>query len=62
MRLAVFLFPWFVDQYGIHCRFFICAGVCLVARSFFWRFVPETKGKSLEEIESYWLSRPDRPS
>jgi MFS transporter, SP family, arabinose:H+ symporter len=53
---AAFLFPWFVDHCGLHCGFFVCSGVCLVAAVFSWRLVPETKGKKLEEIESYWFS------
>jgi hypothetical protein len=33
-------------------------GICLIATLFFWRFVPETKGQSLEDIETMW-SRPE---
>jgi len=36
--------------------FFLYAGLTLPAIWFIWKFVPETKGKSLEEIEKYWLS------
>lgn len=36
--------------------FFLYAGLTLPAIWFIWRFVPETKGKSLEEIEKYWLN------
>jgi MFS transporter, SP family, arabinose:H+ symporter len=34
--------------------FFTFAAVCLAATVFFARSVPETKGKSLEEIARYW--------
>lgn len=34
--------------------FFLYAGLTLPAIWFIWKFVPETKGKSLEDIEKYW--------
>jgi sugar porter (SP) family MFS transporter len=37
--------------------FFLYAGLTIPAIWFIWRFVPETKGKSLEEIEKYWKGR-----
>jgi len=52
--VATFLFPWYVERFGVHTGFFTFAAICAVATAFFWRLVPETKGKSLEQIESYW--------
>lgn len=48
------LFPWYVDALGMHAGFFSFAAICLIGTIFFWRYVPETKGKSLEEIERFW--------
>jgi len=54
--IAAYLFPWYVASFGMHIGFFTFGAICLVATLFFWRFVPETKGKSLEQIEQ--LFRP----
>lgn len=51
---SAFIFPWLVGRCGMHGGFFASAAICVVATIFFWRFVPETKGKSLEEIDQYW--------
>ena len=37
--------------------YFIFAGFCLAAILFVWRLVPETKGKTLEEMGQLWQSR-----
>ncbi len=55
--VTAFIFPWFVTQIGMGAGFFVFAGFCFVATIFFHKFIPETKGKSLEEIEKYWKSK-----
>jgi SP family arabinose:H+ symporter-like MFS transporter len=35
--------------------FLVYSGMCAVAFVIVWRFVPETKGRSLEEIERSWV-------
>ena len=54
--VSVSLFPWFVATFGMHTGFLSFAAICFVGTAFFWRFVPETKGRSLEEIERMWQS------
>jgi len=52
--ISAYLFPWYVMQFGMHTGFFTFAAICLLATLLFWRWVPETRGKSLEEIEQFW--------
>jgi sugar porter (SP) family MFS transporter len=37
--------------------FLLYAGISIAAFLFVWRGVPETKGRTLEEIEKFWLSQ-----
>jgi SP family arabinose:H+ symporter-like MFS transporter len=46
--------PVLIESIQPSGTFFLYAGLTLPAIWFIWRFVPETKGKSLEEIEKYW--------
>jgi SP family arabinose:H+ symporter-like MFS transporter len=35
--------------------FLVYSGMCVVTFFIVWRFVPETKGRTLEEIEQFWV-------
>jgi SP family arabinose:H+ symporter-like MFS transporter len=56
--VSAFVFPWYVTQFGMYTGFFTFAALCCVATLFFWKLVPETRGKSLEEIERLWTITP----
>jgi len=49
-------FPVFVDSIGPSITFYIFAILSIIALLFTVKFVPETKGKSLEEIEKSFMS------
>lgn len=46
-------FPWMLEQLEGK-SFFVYAVMCVVAFLFISIFIPETKGKTLEEIEQWW--------
>ena len=46
--------PWLVEKFHHAFPFWLYAFFCLVSVVFVWRFIPETKGKTLEAIEREW--------
>ena len=46
--------PWCMATLGSSGTFFFFAAMCLPYLFIIWRLVPDTTGKSLEEIESCW--------
>lgn len=48
--------PWLVATFHRAFPFWLYAALCAVAVAFVGGLVPETKGKSLEEIERAWLA------
>ncbi len=50
-------FPMLVDAIGNAKTFWVYAGCSLAGLIFIVCLVPETKGKTLEEIERFWMER-----
>lgn len=55
--IAASLFPWYVSKCGMSTAFITFAVICAIGVLIFCKLIPETKGKSLEEIEEYWTER-----
>jgi len=49
---------WLVERFHHGFSFWVYAAFCILEVLFVWLFVPETKGKTLEEIEKHWMVSP----
>jgi len=49
--VLTFTFPRLEKELGMHGVFWLYGAICLAGLAVIWRFLPETKGKSLEDIE-----------
>jgi MFS family permease len=54
---VVLFFPLAFNQIGKAVTFGFLAAMALTQAIFTWFFVPETKNKTLEEIEEFWRVR-----
>jgi hypothetical protein len=52
--------PWMIENFTPQGTFWLFGFMCIPAILIVWKLVPETKGKTLEEIESYWIQRKDK--
>jgi MFS family permease len=57
--ITALLFPlitnWFKEFFGNQAgAYWIFAAVCFCCAVFAWKFIPETKGLSLEKISDFW--------
>ncbi len=50
------LTPWMLETLTPAGTFFLFAGMCVPYLLIMWKCVPETTGKTLEEIEAYWAA------
>jgi len=55
--LVVFLFPWMLTELGGSLVYGFLSVMGFILLIFTWFYVPETKGKTLEEIEMMWDAR-----
>jgi MFS transporter, SP family, xylose:H+ symportor len=53
---------WFVSTFNHAFPFYVYAAFCVALILVVWLFVPETKGRSLEEIEQSWATHGQRGS
>jgi MFS transporter, SP family, arabinose:H+ symporter len=49
------LTPWLLENLSPSGTFFIFAAACVPYMLIVWKLIPETAGKSLEEIERFWI-------
>jgi len=56
--IVVLLFPAALNRLGQAPTFAILGAVSLAQALFTWKFVPETRNRTLEEIETFWSEAP----
>ena len=49
-----YTFPIMTEAFSIAATFWVYAGICVLGVIFIKLYIPETKGKTLEEIEKMW--------
>jgi MFS transporter, SP family, arabinose:H+ symporter len=55
-------FPIIQGKFGLAAPFAVYAAICVIIVLFVWKFIPETKGRSLEEIEIQLVGLPEAPA
>ncbi len=53
------LTPWLLENLGGSGTFLLFAAMCVPYMLIMWRCVPETTGRTLEEIEKFWEEDPE---
>ena len=48
--------PWLIEKFNHGFPFLVYAAFCVVLTLFMILVVPETNGKTLEEIEKHWIN------
>jgi MFS transporter, SP family, arabinose:H+ symporter len=56
-----YFFPWARENWGPAVCFFLFAAVLVPQMFFVWTVMPETKGRTLEEIERSWMKHGKHP-
>lgn len=51
------LFPWLLETINAYGTFWFFAGTSIIGFIFIYKMIPETKNKSLEEIERFWIEK-----
>jgi MFS transporter, SP family, xylose:H+ symportor len=48
---------WLTEKFNHGFSYWIYSLMCIAAALFVYKFIPETKGRSLEEIERFWIKK-----